>query len=61
MSLCAALCLAQRWVELDQKHMLLPDWLQRRQHPNIPYLQPLVFDQAKRRKERELYERGILK
>ena len=54
-------CWLQRWIDLDQKHLLLPDWLQPRQHPSLPYLQPLVVDMAARRKERELYERGVFR
>ena len=45
----------QRCIDLDQKHLLLPSWLQRRQQPHIRYLQPLVSDMEERRRERELY------
>jgi len=41
--------------------MTLPAWLQKRQQPGLHYLQPLVFDMAARRKEREMFETGKAK
>ena len=54
LSLLAA-SVRQRCIDLDQKHLSLPAWLQKRQQPHIRYLHPLVCDMEERRKERELY------
>ena len=58
---CVRPLLNQRCIDLDQKHMTLPAWLQKRQQPGLHYLQPLVFDMAARRKEREMFETGKAK